>query len=205
MVLIVEDKATLVPHSESKLDMDVAQDDPNENNGTEDKEDNESEEDEEDIVCSNGDVEHCLIRQRDKRSNIVVDATNYISRRWRKNPLPAHLRDKRHRKDLDKLRLFLSKVKDLKKELEIDAPSQNAPQNKNALYEDLLGVKAPVIVAIKNPKKCPNKCHHRFKGAAEKVDDALYEGNKRASKDKNIDAEEEEVNESKGDEKDSES
>ncbi|GJX39551.1 FAR1 DNA binding domain-containing protein [Tanacetum coccineum] len=239
MVLIVEDKATLVPHSESKLDMDVAQDDPNENNGTEDEEDNESEEDEEDIVCSNGDVEHYVIRQRDKRSNTVVDAMvsynqldgsincscghfnlhgflcrhvfclfgirgtnaipqNYISRRWRKNPLPAYLRDKRHRygpcieesevlafeiystvedcinlirNDLDKLRLFLSKVKDLKKELEIDAPSQNAPQNKNALYEDLWGVKAPVIFAIKNPQKCSNKCHHIFKGAAKKDDE----------------------------------
>ncbi|GJV76550.1 hypothetical protein Tco_1508134, partial [Tanacetum coccineum] len=38
MVLIVEDEATLVPHSESnvfeehELDIDVAQDDPNENN-----------------------------------------------------------------------------------------------------------------------------------------------------------------------------
>ncbi|GJT76933.1 hypothetical protein Tco_1043658 [Tanacetum coccineum] len=137
MVLIVEDKATLVPHSESKLDMDVAQDDPNENN-----------------------VEDCI--------NLI-------------------------RNDLDKLKLFLSKVKDLKKELEIDAPSQNAPQ-KRMHYEDLLGGKAPVIVTIKNLKKCPNKCHRIFKGAAEK-DDALYEANKRASKDKNIDAEEEEVNE----------
>ncbi|GJT83224.1 FAR1 DNA binding domain-containing protein [Tanacetum coccineum] len=120
---------------------------------------------------------------------------NYISCRWCKNPLPNHLRGKRHRynpyieesevlateiystvedcinilrNDPDKLRVFLSKVKDLKKDLEIDAPSQNAPQNKDALYEDLLGVKAPVRVSIKNPKKCPNKSHRRFKGAAEK-------------------------------------
>ncbi|GKD29705.1 FAR1-related sequence 5-like protein, partial [Tanacetum coccineum] len=144
---------------------------------------------------TDGDVDHCHIRQRDKRSNTVVEATNYISHHWPKNPLPNHLRDKRHRygpcieksevlaseiystvedsinlirNDPDKLRVFLSKVKDLKHELEIDAPSQNTPQNKDALYEDLLGVKAPPRVSIKNPKKCPNKGHRRFKGAAEK-------------------------------------
>ncbi|GJZ18513.1 hypothetical protein Tco_0554636, partial [Tanacetum coccineum] len=203
------------------------------NESQEDKEDNESEEDEEDIVCSNGDVEHCLIRQRDKRSNIVVDATN---------PLPDHLRDKRHRygpcieeskilaseiystvedcinlirNDPDKLRVFLSKVKDLKKDLEIDAPSQNAPQNKDALYEDLLGVKAPVRVSIKNPKDVLIRVIADLKvrlkkviineHVRKKIDDALYEANKRASKDKNIDAEEEEVNEYEEDEEDSES
>ncbi|GKD21580.1 FAR1 DNA binding domain-containing protein, partial [Tanacetum coccineum] len=141
---------------------------------------------------SDGDVDHCRIRQWDKRSNTVVEATvsvnhldgsvncscghfnrhgflcrhvfcvfgirgmntipeNYISCRWLKNPLPDHLRDKRHRygpcieesevlaseiystveasinlirNDPDKLRVFLSKVKDLKKELEIDATKQ---------------------------------------------------------------------------------
>ncbi|GJS18834.1 FAR1-related sequence 5-like protein [Tanacetum coccineum] len=164
--------------------------------------------------CSDGDVDHCRIRQRDKRSNTVVEATDYISLRWHKNPLPDHLRDKRHRNDPNKLRVFLSKVKDLKRELEIDAPPHNAPQNKDALYEDLLGVKSPARVSIKNPKKCPNKGHRRFKGAAEKnehvkkkIDDALYaanrleyeEENKRAAEEVNESDEDEEVNESEED------
>nr|GFC93102.1 FAR1 DNA binding domain, zinc finger, SWIM-type, MULE transposase domain, FHY3/FAR1 family [Tanacetum cinerariifolium] len=86
---------------------------------------------------------------------------NYINCRWRKNPLPDHLREKRHK-------FLLSKVTDLKKELEIDTPSQNEPKNKDALYEDLLGVKAHVMVGIKNPNKCPNKGHRRFKSVAGK-------------------------------------
>ncbi|GKA89263.1 FAR1-related sequence 5-like protein [Tanacetum coccineum] len=186
--------------------------------------------------CSVGGVEECIIRQRDKRRNNVVEAKvshnqedgsfecscghynrhgflcrhvfcvfgtlgmdkipeNYISRRWRKNPLPDHLRDKRHRygpcieeseslasdiysrvedcinlirNDPDKLKVFLAKVTDMKKELENDMSSQNEPQNKDALYEDLLGVKAPDTVVIMNPNKCPNKGHRRFKSAAEK-------------------------------------
>ncbi|GJZ15820.1 putative reverse transcriptase domain-containing protein [Tanacetum coccineum] len=54
------------------------------------------------------------------------------------------------------------------KELENDMSSQNEPQNKDALYEDLLGVKAPDTIVIMNPNKCTNKGHHRFKSAAEK-------------------------------------
>nr|GEX42622.1 hypothetical protein [Tanacetum cinerariifolium] len=97
-------------------------------------------------------VEECIIRQRDKRRNIVVESKvshnqedgsfecscghynrhgflcrhvlyvfgtlgmdnipkNYISRRWRKNPLPYHLRDRRHRNDPDKLKVFLAAIK----------------------------------------------------------------------------------------------
>nr|GEZ86514.1 hypothetical protein [Tanacetum cinerariifolium] len=85
--------------------------------------------------CTNGDVDHCRIRQRDKRSNTVVEAT----------------------------------VKDLKQQLEIDASSQNMPQNKDSLYEDILGVKAPPRISIKNPKKCPNKGHRRFKVRLKKL------------------------------------
>nr|GEY19970.1 protein FAR1-related sequence 5-like [Tanacetum cinerariifolium] len=89
---------------------------------------------------------------------------NYISRRWRKNPLPNNLRDKRHRygpcieeseslasdiysrvedcinlirNDPDKLKVFLAKVTNMKKELE-------------------------------NDMSCGNKGHRRFKSAAEK-------------------------------------
>ncbi|GJZ43885.1 FAR1-related sequence 5-like protein [Tanacetum coccineum] len=186
-----------------------------------------------------GDVEECIIRQRDKRRTTVVEAKvshnqedgsfecslclhynrmgfcvktqhvfcvfgtlgmdtipeNYISRRWRKNPLPDHLRDKRHRygpcieeseslasdiysrvedcinlirNDPEKLKVLLAKVTDMKKELQNDMSSQNEPQNKDVLYEELLGVKAPETVVIMNPNKCGNKGHRRFKSAAEK-------------------------------------
>ncbi|GJU18407.1 FAR1-related sequence 5-like protein [Tanacetum coccineum] len=183
-----------------------------------------------------GDVEECIIRQRDKRRTTVVEAKvshnqedgsfecscghynrhgflcrhvfcvfgtlgmdtipeNYISRRWRKNPLPDHLRDKRHRygpcieeseslasdiysrvedcinlirNDPEKLKVLLAKVTDMKKELQNDMSSQNEPQNKDGLYEELLGVKAPETVVIMNPNKCGNKGHRRFKSAAEK-------------------------------------
>nr|GEZ33268.1 FAR1 DNA binding domain-containing protein [Tanacetum cinerariifolium] len=43
------------------------------------------------------------------------------------------------------------------------------PQNKDSLYEDILGVKAPPRISIKNPKKCPNKGHRRFKVRLKKV------------------------------------
>ncbi|GJV41259.1 FAR1 DNA binding domain-containing protein [Tanacetum coccineum] len=181
--------------------------------------------------CVVGGIEECIIRQRDKRRNTVVEAKedgsfecscghynrhgflcrhvfcvfgtlgmdtipeNYISRRWRKNHLSDHLRDKRHRygpcieeseslasdiysrvedcinlirNDPDKLKVFLAKVTDMKKELENDMSSQNEPQNKESFYEDILGVKAPDTVVIMNPNKCPNKGHRRFKSAAEK-------------------------------------
>ncbi|GJU98868.1 hypothetical protein Tco_1328139 [Tanacetum coccineum] len=166
MVLIVEDESTLVPHSESNvlqdhdIVMDVAQDDPNDNN-----------------AANAVDVMNTIPQ-------------NYISRHWCNNPLLNHLRDKRHRNDPDKLRVFLSKVKDLKKDLEIDAPSQNVPQNKDALYEDLLGVKAPVRVLIKNPKdmlirvltdlKCGQVGHNRQTCDEKKIDDADYAANKQA-------------------------
>ncbi|GKE70383.1 hypothetical protein Tco_1528455 [Tanacetum coccineum] len=72
------------------------------------------------------------------------------------------------RNDPDKLKVFLAKVTDMKKELENDMSSQNEPQNKDGLYEDILGVKAPDTVVIMNPNKCGNKGHRRFKSAAEK-------------------------------------
>nr|GEV51051.1 protein FAR1-related sequence 5-like [Tanacetum cinerariifolium] len=111
-------------------------------------------------------------------------------------------------------------VKDLKQELEIDAASQNMPQNKNVLYKDLLGVKAPPRVSSKNPKRCPNKGHRRFKGAAEKGKAkkkarinrkvpfrqrecanrlAHEDANKRAAEEVNESDEDEEVNESEKD------
>ncbi|GJW77434.1 FAR1-related sequence 5-like protein [Tanacetum coccineum] len=58
------------------------------------------------IINSEGSVETCIIRHRDKRSNTVIDATiygidkipvAYLNHRWTKNVLPAHLLDKRHR------------------------------------------------------------------------------------------------------------
>ncbi|PWA93031.1 FAR1 DNA binding domain-containing protein [Artemisia annua] len=179
---------------------------------------------------SEGDVEYCVIRQRDKSSNIVINTkvtfnqlagivkcscdhfnrhgylcrhvfcvfvihqintipVNYISRRWIKNVLPAHLHDKRHRygpcieetdrlasqvhdtiedcidlirNDPEKLAELLSKVKELKKSIEANTPPQNDPQNKDALYENLLGVTAPAKVIIKNPKKTRPKGHNRL-------------------------------------------
>nr|GFB69063.1 FAR1 DNA binding domain-containing protein [Tanacetum cinerariifolium] len=79
---------------------------------------------------TNGDVDHCRIRQRDKRSNTVVEATvsvNHLDGSI--NCSCGHFN--RHvegsinliRNDPDKLRVFLSKVKDLKQQLEIDASS----------------------------------------------------------------------------------
>nr|GEY29713.1 hypothetical protein [Tanacetum cinerariifolium] len=147
---------------------------------------------------------------------------NYISRRWRKNPLPDHLRDKRHRygpcieeseslasdiysrvedcinlirNDPDKLKVFLAKVTNIKKELENDMSLQNEPQNKEGLYEDLLGVKAHDMVVIVNPNKCGNKGHRRFKSAAEK-------GKVSSIVEKEKDAGEVDVNESVEDEED---
>ena len=109
---------------------------------------------------------------------------NYINPRWCKNVLPAHLREKRHRygpcieeteilaskltstleecielirNDPEKLSALLTKIQDLKKETEADIPPQAAPQNKDALYEDLLGVKAPAVIDIENPIFCNTK------------------------------------------------
>nr|GEX51744.1 hypothetical protein [Tanacetum cinerariifolium] len=70
--------------------------------------------------------------------------------------------------DPDKLKVFLAKVTKMKKELENDMPSHNEPQNKDGLYEDLLGIKAPDTVVIMNLNKCGNKGHRRFKSVAEK-------------------------------------
>ncbi|PWA49471.1 FAR1 DNA binding domain, Zinc finger, SWIM-type, MULE transposase domain, FHY3/FAR1 family [Artemisia annua] len=119
----------------------------------------------------------------------------YISSRFRKNALPAHLRDKRHRygpcieeteviaseimstveasinlirNDTEKLSDLLEKVKGLKIDIESDVPVPSGPQNKDALYEDLLGVTAPSKVIIRNPRKCRPKGSKRIKSAVEK-------------------------------------
>ena len=122
----------------------------------------------------------------------------YISSRCCKNVLPAHLLDKRHRygpcieetevisseimstveasinmirNDTDKLSDLLSKVKGLKTDICSDVPVQSDPQNKDALYEDLLGVTAPSKVVIRNPRKCRPKGSTRIKGAVEKANE----------------------------------
>ncbi|PWA79954.1 FAR1 DNA binding domain-containing protein [Artemisia annua] len=119
----------------------------------------------------------------------------YISSRFRKNVLPAHLRDKCHRygpcieeteviaseimstveasinlirNDTEKLSDLLEKVKGLKIDIESDVPVPSGPQNKDALYEDLLGVTAPSKVIIRNPRKCRPKGSTRIKSAVEK-------------------------------------
>lgn len=122
----------------------------------------------------------------------------YISIRCCKNVLPAHLLDKRHRygpcieetevisseimstveasinmitNDTDKLSNLLSKVKGLKTDICSDVPVQCDPQNKDALYEDLLGVTAPSKVVIRNPRRCRPKGSTRIKSAVEKAKD----------------------------------
>lgn len=116
---------------------------------------------------------------------------NYISPRWRKNVLPPHLHEKRHkygpcieeteilaskltstleecieliRNDPEKLSALLTKIQDLKKETEADIPPQAEPQTKDALYEDLLGVKTPAVIDIKNPIICNTKGNRKGSG-----------------------------------------
>ena len=128
---------------------------------------------------------------------------NYISPRWRKNVLPAHLREKRHRygpcieeteilaskltstleecielirNDPEKLSSLLTKIQDLKKEIEADIPPQAEPQNKDALYEDLLGVKSPPVIEIENPTICNTKGNR--KGSARIVSESEKGKNK---------------------------
>nr|GEZ82155.1 protein FAR1-related sequence 5-like [Tanacetum cinerariifolium] len=186
---------------------------------------------------SEGNVETCIIRQTDKRSKTVIEATvifnqldnclncscghytrhgylcrhifcvlrihnivripeTYIHRRWTKEALPAHLLEKRHiygpcieeidrlpsevhatiedcvgllRSSTGKLTQFLTTVKEMKKQLEVEMQSSNYDNNKKALYADLLGVTVPEQVVIKNPKKSSNKGSKRRKSATGKV------------------------------------
>nr|GEZ77992.1 protein FAR1-related sequence 5-like [Tanacetum cinerariifolium] len=63
------------------------------------------------------------------------------------------------------------KVKEMKKQLEVEMQSSNYDYNKEALYADLLGVTVPEQVVIKNPKKSSNKGSKRRKNATEIVKD----------------------------------
>ncbi|GKE46676.1 FAR1-related sequence 5-like protein, partial [Tanacetum coccineum] len=68
-----------------------------------------------------------------------------------------------------KLTQFLTTVKGMKKQLEVEMQTSNYDNNKEALYADLLGVTIPEQVVIKNPKKSSNKGYKRRKSAAEEV------------------------------------
>ncbi|GJS83903.1 FAR1-related sequence 5-like protein [Tanacetum coccineum] len=95
---------------------------------------------------SEGGVETCIIRHRDKRSNTVIDATN----------------------DTDKLSELLSMVKVLKKKLEDETHTPNVDPNKEDLYADMLGVTVPDKVVIKTPRSIfRSKGTRRIKSAAE--------------------------------------
>ncbi|GKA85004.1 FAR1-related sequence 5-like protein [Tanacetum coccineum] len=118
----------------------------------------------------------------------------YINRRWTKNTLPTYLLEKRHkygpcieetdrlaaevhatiedcagliRNNTNKLTQFLTKIKEMKKQLEDEIPQSNYDHNNEALYDDFLGVTVPEQVVIKNPKKSSNKGSKRRKSAAE--------------------------------------
>nr|GEX51042.1 protein FAR1-related sequence 5-like [Tanacetum cinerariifolium] len=73
------------------------------------------------------------------------------------------------RSNTDKLTQFLTTVKEMKKQLEVEMQSSNYDNNKEALYADLLGVTVPEQVVIKNPKKSSNKGSKRRKSATEIV------------------------------------
>nr|GEV45996.1 hypothetical protein [Tanacetum cinerariifolium] len=64
---------------------------------------------------------------------------------------------------------FLTTVKEMKKQLEVEMQSLNYDNNKEALYADLLGLIVPEQVVIKNPKKSSNKESKRRKSATEIV------------------------------------
>nr|GEV84414.1 hypothetical protein [Tanacetum cinerariifolium] len=126
--------------------------------------------------------------------NIARIPKTYISRRWTKKALLTQLLEKRHRygpcieetyrlatevhaiiedyvdllkNNTDKLTQFLTKVKEMKKQLEDEMPTSDYVHNKEALYTDLLGVTLPEQVVINNPKKSSNKGSKRRKSVAE--------------------------------------
>nr|GEX58484.1 hypothetical protein [Tanacetum cinerariifolium] len=138
----------------------------------------------------------------------------YIHHRWTKEALPGHLLEKRHRygpcieetdrlaaevhatiedcicllrSNTDKLTQFLTTVKEMKKQLEVEMQSSNYDNNKEALYADLLGV---TVKAKKKPKttrkvpfkhrtcsKCGGKGHNRRKCTGKNVtkEDELHD------------------------------
>ncbi|GKF04449.1 hypothetical protein Tco_0035117 [Tanacetum coccineum] len=71
------------------------------------------------------------------------------------------------RNNTDKLTQFLTTVKEMKKQLEAEIQTSNYDHNKEALYDDLLGVTVPEHVVINNPKKSSNKESKRRKRVAE--------------------------------------
>nr|GEX64686.1 FAR1 DNA binding domain-containing protein [Tanacetum cinerariifolium] len=105
----------------------------------------------------------------------------YIHRRWTKEALPAYFLEKRYiygpcieetdrlvaevhatiedyvgllRSNTDRLTQFLTTVKEMKKQLEVEMQSSNYDNNKEALYADLLGVTVPEQVDVDEVYEC---------------------------------------------------
>ncbi|GJV72972.1 FAR1-related sequence 5-like protein [Tanacetum coccineum] len=108
----------------------------------------------------------------------------YISKRWRKDVIPRHLLEKRHRygpcieetdqlasdihttieycvnrlrNDTEKLTEFLAKVNELKKNLDDELPPEPQKSNNEDIFQKLLGVTTPNEVVVKVPKGIRNK------------------------------------------------
>ncbi|GJU26659.1 hypothetical protein Tco_1165280 [Tanacetum coccineum] len=71
------------------------------------------------------------------------------------------------RNKTDKLTQFLTTVKEMKKQLEVEMQTSNYDHNKEALYVDLLGVTVHEHVVINNPNKSSNKESKRRTRVAE--------------------------------------
>ncbi|GJY26554.1 FAR1-related sequence 5-like protein [Tanacetum coccineum] len=133
----------------------------------------------------------CVIRQTNKSNETVLnvkvvisDMDGSITKRWRKDVLPGHLLEKRHRygpcieetnqlasdihstieycvnrlrNDTEKLTEFLAKVNDLKKNLDADLPLETHKPNNEDVFQKLLGVTTPNEVVVKVPKGIRNK------------------------------------------------
>nr|GEX66589.1 FAR1 DNA binding domain-containing protein [Tanacetum cinerariifolium] len=108
----------------------------------------------------------------------------YISKKWRKDVLPHHLLEKRHRygpcieetnqlaydihttieycvnrlrNDTEKLTEFHAKVNELKKNLDDELPPEPHKPNNEDIFQKLLGVTTPNEVVVKVPKGIRNK------------------------------------------------
>ncbi|GKA42748.1 FAR1-related sequence 5-like protein [Tanacetum coccineum] len=108
----------------------------------------------------------------------------YISKRWRKDVIPRHLLEKRHRygpcieetdqlasdihttieycvnrlrNDTEKLTEFLAKVNELKKNLDDELPPEPQKSNNEDIFQKLLGVTTPNEVVVKVSKGIRNK------------------------------------------------
>lgn len=124
----------------------------------------------------------------------------YISKRWTKDVLPDHLLEKRHRygpcieetdklaadvratieycvdrlrNDTEKLSKFLAKVNEIKRDLDVELPTEKRKPNNEEVYQKLLGVSTPKEVFVKVPQGIRNKgCGtggSRFIGPGEKA------------------------------------